>query len=363
MVRLQPIHEQVVVITGASSGIGLCTARMAARRGARVVLAARDADALRRVCAGLTAEGLRSIHVACDVADLEQVRNVAARAVEAFGRIDTWVNNAGVSVFGRLQDVPLEDHRRLFETNFWGAVHGSLVALEHLGGRGGDRDGDRGGALINVGSAYSHRAVPLQGMYGASKHALRGFTDALRAEVEAEGSPVSVTLVKPGGIDTPYPAHAGNYMQEEPKNPGPLYAPETVARAILFCAQHPRREVFVGATARLLHSVAHWAPRLMDHALAAIMPRAQRSSRPASGDRHGALFEPQHDGGQERGGAAAPVLEHSLYTAASLHPLASLAVVAGVGALAATLLGGAPRPASRTARARGVLGRLVGASA
>src|SRR5690606_22426457 len=116
-----------------------------------------------------------------------------ARAVEAFGRIDTWVNNAGVSVFGRIQDVPLEDHRRLFETNFWGAVHGSLVALEHLG--------ERGGALINVGSAYSHRAVPLQGMYGASKHALRGFTDALRAELEAEGAPVSVTLVKPGGID------------------------------------------------------------------------------------------------------------------------------------------------------------------
>lgn len=359
MVRLRRIDEQVVVITGASSGIGLCTARMAARQGARVVLAARDEDALRRVCDALTAEGLQATYVVCDVADLEQVRRVAARAVEAFGRIDTWVNNAGVSVFGRLQDVPLEDHRRLFETNFWGAVHGSFVALEHLGAR----DGERGGALINVGSAYSHRAVPLQGMYGASKHALRGFTDALRAEVEARGSPVSVTLVKPGGIDTPYPAHAGNFMQEEPKNPGPLYAPETVARAILSCAQRPRREVFVGATARLLHSVAHWAPRLMDRTLAAIMPRAQRTSRPASGDRHGALFEPQHDGGQERGDARGVVLEHSLYTAASLHPLASLAVVAGVGALAAALLRGAPRPASRAARARGVLGRLVGASA
>jgi NAD(P)-dependent dehydrogenase (short-subunit alcohol dehydrogenase family) len=235
-VSLKKLSEQVVVVTGASSGIGLATAREAARRGARVVLVARDEIDLRSAADAIRADGGRAMYVAADVADFDQVAAVAERTVDAFGGIDTWVNNAGVSIYGRITDVPLADARRLFETNYWGLVHGSLVAVPHL------RRG--GGVLINVGSVLSDTTMPLQGHYSASKHAVKGFTDALRIELEEEDAPVAVVLVKPAAIDTPYPEHAANHLGVGPKHQAPVYAPDVVAAAILDAAEHPaaRRE-------------------------------------------------------------------------------------------------------------------------
>src|SRR5205085_8956246 len=168
-VQLKKLNEQVVVITGASSGIGLATARMAAKQGARLVLAARTEEALKQLADEITQAGGAAIYVVADVGREEDVRRIAAEAVARFGGFDTWVNDAGVSIYGKITDVPTEDLRRLFETNFWGVVYGSRAAAEHLR--------TRGGALINVGSALSDRALPLQGMYCASKHAVKGFTD------------------------------------------------------------------------------------------------------------------------------------------------------------------------------------------
>lgn len=331
MTRLKPIMDQVIVITGASSGIGLATARRAAEAGACVVLAARNERALRSVVEDLTARGARAICVVADVGELADVRRIADAALKQWGRIDTWVNNAGVTIYGELQATPLEDHRRLFETNYWGTVHGSLVALEHL-----EEDG---GALINVGSVYSDAAVPLQAAYCASKHAQKAFTDGVRMELEARGAPVSVTYVKPSAIDTPSAKHAGNFLGVEARNPEPAYAPETVARAILRAAAHPVRDVYVGATGRLLHSLQHWAPRLMDRALELFIPAWTRTDRPAAGDRHGTLFRPEDDGGpQERSHRQRVVLEHSAYTAAALHPVATAALLAVGGAAALALL-------------------------
>lgn len=136
-------------------------------------------------------------------------------AVERFGRIDTWVNNAGVGIWGVLEEVSEADMRRLFDTNFWGLVNGSLVAIPHLEAAGG-------GALINIGSVLSDRAVPLQGIYAASKHAVKGFTDALRMELGHRGSPVVVTLVKPWSAATPLPRHVRNYTGREAKLPPPV---------------------------------------------------------------------------------------------------------------------------------------------
>src|SRR5205823_2475646 len=177
------------------------------------------------------------IYVVADVGKQEDVRAIARAAQDAFGGFDTWINNAGTGMYGRLEEISIDDMRRLFETNFWGLIYGSLEAVKHLR--------QRGGALINVGSTVSERAVPLQGIYSASKHAVKGFTDALRMELEEEGAPVSVTLVKPGAIDTPYTHHAKNYMEVEPKHPAPVYAPETVAETILYCAEHAERDAFV----------------------------------------------------------------------------------------------------------------------
>ena len=163
-IKLKPIREQVIVITGATSGIGLATAKQAAKRGASVVLNARAEEDLQTVAKEINEIGGQVAYVAGDVADIDIVRNLAQTAIREFGRIDTWVNNAGVSMYGLLEEVSLIDARRLFDTNYWGTVHGSLVALEHLK--------SSGGALINIGSERSETVIPLQGHYNACKHAL-----------------------------------------------------------------------------------------------------------------------------------------------------------------------------------------------
>ena len=300
-----------MVITGASSGIGLVTARMAAARGAAVVLAARNLDALRDASDAIRAKGGRATYVVADVADPDAVDRIADTAVREFGGFDTWVNNAGVSIFGRLEEVPLADKRRLFDVNFWGVVHGCRTAARHLR--------HRGGALINIGSVVSDRAVPLQGIYSASKHAVKGYTDALRMEFEKEGVPISVSLIKPAAIDTPYLDHARNYMTEKPSFPPPVYRPEEVARAILHCAEHPVRDVVVGGGGRVLTALGKLAPRMTDRYMKQTMFRQQRVAEPP-GPRRGSLYWPTHDG-REQGSYQGMVMRSSAYTRARLSPL------------------------------------------
>lgn len=317
-----------MVLTGATSGIGLVTARMAAGAGVRLVLNARSEEALRELCDEIAVHGGQAIPVAGDIADETVARELANAAVRRFGGFDIWVNNAGVSIYGRMWEIPTDDHRRLFETNFWGTVHGSLAAAEHLR--------HRGGTLINVGSTLSDRAIPLQGMYCASKHAVKGFTDALRMEMEAAGWPVHVTLVKPSAIDTPYVSHARNYLPAHPQNPPPVYAPEVVARTILRCAVKPVREVFVGAGGKLFELSSKFAPRLTDRLMEKMLVPMQQGGKPRP--RRDALY---HGGGQlqERGGYEGHVAESSVYTAASLHPMAATAALLGAaGAVAAGVM-------------------------
>ena len=176
------LKDQVIVITGASSGIGLATAREAARRGAKVVLASRNAEELRQITDEIRAAGGSAISVAADVAEPDAVERIGESAAREFGGVDTWVNNAGVSIYGKLTDIPLADKRRLFDVNFWGVVNGCRTAVRLMR--------DHGGTIINVGSEVSDRAIPLQGIYSASKHAVKGYTDALRMELEHEELPI-----------------------------------------------------------------------------------------------------------------------------------------------------------------------------
>ncbi|HKC65324.1 MAG TPA: SDR family oxidoreductase [Pyrinomonadaceae bacterium] len=319
-VQLKKLGEQVIVITGASSGIGLVTARMAARRGAKLVLAARSEEALRMLAGEMKAEGCEAVYVVADVGFEDDVRRIADAAVKRFGGFDTWVNNAGVSIYGRVLEVSMEDHRKLFETNYWGLVHGSRIAAEHLKARGG--------AIINVGSSLSDRAIPLQGTYCASKHAVKGFTDALRMELEEEDAPISVTLIKPSAIDTPYRDHAKNYLSVEPQNPPPVYAPETVAEAILYCAENPERDVFVGAGGKAMSIGGKYAPRLTDKVMEAALFDIQRTEKPSSEDRRDGLYNATEDL-RERGGYTGHIAETSVYTKASLHPLVTGAILLG----------------------------------
>jgi short-subunit dehydrogenase len=284
---LKPLHQQVIVITGASSGIGLATAQDAARAGAKVVLAARSGDVLDAIVATLVKQGHEAIHVVADVAERDQVQRIADAAIAKFGRIDTWANVAGATIYGKLDEVSDADSRRLFDVNFWGIVNCSLAALPHLR--------RHGGALINVGSEASEVAIPLQGMYSASKHAVKGFTDALRIEVAGvDGAPVSITLVEPTAVNTPLPEHARNYLDRQPKLPTPQLDPHKVAAAILQAAAAPTREVKVGMMAVLDVAVEKIAPGLADKVAVLQVPRQQRDEAPL--DPMGNLFRARGDG-------------------------------------------------------------------
>jgi NAD(P)-dependent dehydrogenase (short-subunit alcohol dehydrogenase family) len=338
--KLKPLQDQVIVLTGATSGIGLVTARKAARAGARLVLAARNEAALQQLIDEIQNAGGDAIYAVADVGNEDQVRSIAQRATERFGGFDTWVNDAGVSIYGNLIDLSMQDQRQLFETNFWGVVHGSRVAVEHLR--------SRGGSLINIGSVLSERSIPLQGIYCASKHAVKGYTDSLRMELEKEGAPISVTLIKPSAIDTPYKEHAKNYLPVKPKNPPPVYAPEVVADAILHCAEHPRRDVVIGGGGRLLTALEHIAPGAADKYMDLFMFDQQKTEEQASGAHDGSLYCAGGDL-RERGGYTGHVSESSVYTKAVLHPLVTSAVAVGCGLLVAIALQAStrkPEPAS-----------------
>lgn len=334
-IALKPVREQVMVITGASSGIGLATARAAARRGARVVLAARDEQALRTIVSEIRAAGGDAVYAVADVANPADVRGIVETALRAFGGFDTWVNNAGVSIYGRVEDVPLEDAQRLFDTNYWGMVNGALAALPYLR--------QSGGALINIGSIVSDRAIPLQGHYSASKHAVKAFTDALRMELEHEDAPVAVTLVKPGSIHTPFTRHARNLMDREPDFPPPVYRPETVARAILYCAQHPRRSVTVGGGGRANAMMGILAPRLADRYMERSMFDGQKKDEPALPGRRDTLYQPPLENGRQHGDYEGYVMRTSAYTRAALNPSGTLLGLAAVGALSALMAAGVRR--------------------
>jgi len=280
------LAEQVIVVTGASSGIGLCTALLAAERGAQVVLLARS-DVLEDIVAEIRAEGGRADAFQVDVSNREDVARVAADIVSRYGRIDTWVNNAGVSIYGRLHEVPDADHRRLFEVNFWGLVNGSLAALPALKASGG--------VLVNLGSEVSDAVIPLQGMYTASKHAVKGFTDALRVEQErVDQQPISIVLIQPTATNTPFPQNARNYLEHEPKLPSPLIDPHRVAEAILDAAENGGREAKVGALAHVNTAMSKILPRLADRMSARQAARQERSAPPR--DPEGALFKPGERG-------------------------------------------------------------------
>jgi short-subunit dehydrogenase len=330
-VHLRKIDEQVLVITGATSGIGLTTARMAAEAGAKLVLAARNGEALDQLASELRHTGTQVVTVTADVGKPDDVARIGAAAMERFGRIDTWVNNAGISIFGRNEDVPLEDMQRLFQTNYWGVVHGTLEAVRHMKTRGG-------GAIINLGSELSDRAVPLQGMYAASKHAVKAFTDTLRMELEKEGAPISVTLIKPAAIDTMFTVHAKNYMEKEPALPPPIYAPEIVARSILYAAQHPKRDVFVGGAAKAISSAGFAMPHMLDKFMNASMFDQQQSDVASSPNRRDALHQPDpRNELRQRQGMDDDhhVAEYSAYTAVALRSHRIMPALLGAGALLA----------------------------
>jgi short-subunit dehydrogenase len=289
----RPIQDQVVVITGASSGIGRETALAFAAKGARVVLAARNTRALETLAAEIRARGGRAIAVPTDVADPAAVQRLAHAAVETFGRIDTWVNNAAVSFYATFEQAALAEMRRQMDVNYWGNVHGFKSAIPYMRREGG-------GVLISVASALSDFAIPLQGTYCASKHALRALTESLRIELKHEGLPISVVLIKPPSVDTPFFQHARTRAGVLPKPVAPVYDPAVIAKRIVMAAEAPRREVMIGGAAQLFAFVHRHAPRLFEWHQATFGVRGQLTDEPKAVEGPSNFFTPLDEPGAVR---------------------------------------------------------------
>jgi NAD(P)-dependent dehydrogenase (short-subunit alcohol dehydrogenase family) len=290
---LKPLYEQVIVVFGASSGIGRITALEACRRGACVVAAARGEEALDTLAAEAGAPDRFAIEIA-DAADADQVRAVADAAVTRFGRLDTWAHVAGVAEHARFEDMPLEDFRRVIEVDLLGPVYAAKAALPHLRRAGG-------GAFVVVSSMIAKRSFPLVSSYSAAKHGVNGFLESLRVELQHDQVPVSVTEIQPAAIDTPFFEHARTRLGVRPSGPPPIYPPEKVAEAILRSAEIPRREVVVGGAAKAQLLLQRISPRAVDALTRLVAFRLQESNEPKGPDDPDALDRPVEGDDRLRG--------------------------------------------------------------
>jgi NAD(P)-dependent dehydrogenase (short-subunit alcohol dehydrogenase family) len=281
----KPINQQVIAIVGASSGIGRETARKFAQRGAKLAVSARSQTGLASLVEEIVQLGGEAIAIPADVAEFEQVKAVADKTADYYGRLDTWVHMAATAVIGPFDQIAPEEFKRVIDVNLMGQVYGAMAALPHL-----KREGR--GALIHVTSLEARRSLPLQSSYSASKHGVEGFLDSLRIELQHEGLPISVTNVLPATINTPFYNKAKTKLGVQPTGIPPYYEPGLVADAIVRAAEHPERDIIVGDAGRILDIAQKLSPELLDTILNFIAFQGQRTDKPKSQEDANNLYEP-----------------------------------------------------------------------
>jgi NAD(P)-dependent dehydrogenase (short-subunit alcohol dehydrogenase family) len=336
-VQLKLASEQVVVVMGASSGIGRATALRFAEQGAKVVVAARGEPGLKSLVAEIEAAGGTATAVVADVTDPDQCHAVADRAVAEYGRLDTWVHMAGVLLVAGFDDTTPEEFSRVIQVNLLGQVHGAKAALPHL------RQG--GGAFISMSSMGSQRGIPLQTAYCSSKHAIDGFLEALRVELQRDGVPVSVTQIMPGTINTPLFDNARTKTGFKPIAPPPAYPARVVADAIVHAAQHPVRDLVVGGAAKTLITVEKFAPRVIDALLRKVGYEIHDTGQTKPAAAPDNLDAPLTGNDTVEGSVGGVTLHHSAYTWLAMHkPVRSVARVLARPVSAVIGRGGSDRP-------------------
>src|SRR5215208_2041196 len=328
--QLKPIEEQVVVLMGASSGIGRETALRFAERGAKVVVSARSEKGLASLVEEIQDKGGEAMAIPADVSEFEQVKAVADGAVEEYGRLDTWVHLAAVLLVASVEDTSPEEFERVVDVNLMGQVYGAMAALPHI-----KREGV--GALIHVSSMGAKRSIPLQSAYCASKHGIDGFLESLRVELQHEKLPISVTRVMPATINTPFFDKARTKLGVKPVAPPPIYQPGIVSEAILHAAEIPARDLVVGGAAKAVILSQALSPRLLDVLLRVRGFEVHYTGEPKPEDAPDNLFEPIDGYNTMEGSFRDRAHPRSLYNWLELHPTVKRGAVAGmaIGALGA----------------------------
>jgi NAD(P)-dependent dehydrogenase (short-subunit alcohol dehydrogenase family) len=327
VLNLKPIHERVVVVVGANSGIGRETALQFAGRSARVVLAGRSLPALEELARVIQHRGGEASAYAADVSQFEQMQALAEHAVEPYGRIDTWVHVAAVSIYAPFQETKPEEFRRVIEVNLLGQAYGAMAALPHIKRAGG-------GALIHIGSVESKRSFPFHSAYSASKHGMVGFIDALRVELMHDRTPVSVTTVLPAGINTPFFDKSLTRLGAKPRPAPPVYEPVLVAKAVLHAAEHPVRDIYVGGAGKAFEWLDILSPGLADHLLSRFGYRPQLTDVPKTDQAPHNLYEHVEGYDETQGTFSGEARSLSVLTGMEMHPgLRSglMAFMAGLG--------------------------------
>ena len=329
MARKKPLSEQVVVVTGASSGLGRAVARLAGRRGAKVVVTARNAEALEACVREIEAFGSEALAVPADCAVQDEVAQVIEQAVDRFGRIDTYVANAIVTVYAETYRYEPDELRRIMDVNFFGQVYGYWAALPHL------RESQ--GTFLSVQSALAYRGIPLQGGYCASKAALRTFFESARVELLKAGWGVDISVVHPAAINTPQFDRDRQKLGKQPQPEPPIYQPEPFADAVLHCCESPIRELPVGWGAQKLMWGQKLSPRAGDLVLLRSGWKSQHTGEDKPVGAPDNLFEPLPGDRGARGRFAAQSRNSTLWTSLRLRRWLVGAAVVGAAAVAGSV--------------------------
>jgi NAD(P)-dependent dehydrogenase (short-subunit alcohol dehydrogenase family) len=339
--RQKRLRDQVVIVMGASSGIGRETALQLARAGARVVVSARDEEGLRTLVTEILSRAGYAFAVPADATQFESVKAVADAAVERYGRLDTWVHTAAVSLYASLDETTPEEYRQIIDTNLNGVAYAAMAALPYL-----KREGR--GAFIAVSSVEGKQAFPLHAAYAASKHGVVGLMDSLRMDLRLAGSDVSVTTILPSSVDTPSYAQARTKLGVQPRAIPPVYHPASVARAILYAAEHPTREIVVGGAGKALLMARSIMPSLVDRGVTRLGASMLHGQEPKSAYAPDNLFEPHTGIAEESEKMRKKSARRSVYTWITTQSIAKIAlagiVLSGLGVAVSSAVRKTPPP-------------------